>query len=378
MSSGEPSQEQRLTVRELAQELEKFRQILETASDGFVTINQNHEVVYMNRAAERIFGFARQEVLGGDLDVLLPQEYRGRHRHFVERYVRTRQPRVLNHRIEVDATRRDGTRFPAAVRFSAAEVGDSLLFTARIRDMSQERDLAAKVRHSEQLALVGQMVATVTHEIRTPLALIGGFANQLLKERGLRDKSRHKLSVIVEEVARLESILKELNDLSRPQKLDWQLVDLRDVVARVVELMEPRLKQDRIRLTVDQPAEFSQVMADPNHLNQVLINLLNNALQASQAGSRLEVTLWEDPEGAYLEVRDHGCGIKPEDRDQVMQPFFTTKKGGTGLGLPVASRIMEEHGGQLELFSEPGRGTTVRLSLPLATTGSGPEGQPQA
>ncbi|MFZ5585804.1 MAG: two-component system sensor histidine kinase NtrB [Thermodesulfobacteriota bacterium] len=358
--------EQMNDVHELAQELEKYRQIVETANDAVVSINEHHEVVYMNAAAERMFGFQRSEVLGGDLAPLIPSEHRRAHRHYVERYIRTRRARLVGHSAELEAERRDGTRFPISISFSVADApGGGLLFTAIMRDLTAERELAERVKRSEQLALVGQMVTTVSHEIRTPLSLIGGFARQLQKEPGLSDKGRHKLDIIVGEVARLEGVLTELNDLSRPQQYTWAEVDLAQVVEQVAELMTSELADQEIKLIARMAPGLPLVAADANRLRQVLINLIQNAAQASQPGDEVVLSLERGLHGGLLlTVADQGCGIPAEHLDQVFKPFFTTKQRGTGLGLPVARRIVEEHGGAINLASHLGQGTTVSVTLP--------------
>ncbi|MGD9124193.1 MAG: ATP-binding protein [Desulfarculaceae bacterium] len=355
------------TVQQIALELDKYRQIVETAHDAVVTINQNHEIVYMNQAAEAMFGYKREELLGGDLSPLIPSEHRQNHRNYVERFVRTRQARLLGHVAEVEAERRDGSRFPVSISFNLTESEDGLLFTAIMRDLSAEKNLANQVKNAEALAAVGQMVATVSHEIKTPLALIGGFAAQLKRQPGLNEKSRHKLDIITQEVARLEAMLSDLNDLSRPQRYNWEEFDLCDLINQVREFMGPRLRKGKLSLKVDCSPEVPPVVADRNRLKQVVINLVNNAVQASSDLAEVKMILSSDEgEWVTLEVRDCGCGIESDHLKQLFTPFFTTKKQGTGLGLPVARRIVEDHGGNIEVESELNQGTTVRVKLPPA------------
>jgi len=356
----------RADLAQAAQELEKFRSIVETAELGVVTINENHEVVYMNAAAERMFGYGREELLGGDLSPLIPSEHRQGHRNYVERYVRTRRGKLIGHTAELEAERRDGSRFPIHISFSMAEVGGSLLMTAIMRDLSKEAGLEKKVKHSQRLAILGEMVATVSHEIRAPLALIGGFARQLERDPDLGEKALNKLAIITKEVERLEAILNELGDLSRPQKYDWRESDISQVVEHVAELMEPQLKAAGARLEVSVEQGLPPVMADRDRLSQVLINLINNAVQASGEAAKVEVVLRAEGEGVCLEVRDQGGGLDPAHAEEVFTPFFTTKKGGTGLGLPVARRIVEEHGGSIRLLNNDQGGCTARVVLPPA------------
>jgi len=354
-------------MQEVVQELEKFRQIVETATEAVVTINQNHEVVFMNAAAERMFGYQREEVLGGDLAPLIPSEHRAKHKGFVRRYLRTCEPRLIGHQAELTAERRDGSRFPISISFSVAETNSGLLFTASMRDLSAEHEMAEQVKQAEKLAAVGEMVATVSHEIRTPLTLIGGFAKQLSREKNLSQRGRRKVAIIQDEVARLESMLHELNDLSRTQRYNWQELRLGQVVDQVRELMAPGLKRDRFFLKVKKARGLPKVVADRDRLSQVVINLVTNAAQASGPGDELVMELAPGEDGwVRLMVRDFGCGMSPEVQQQLFDTFFTTKKRGTGLGLPLARRIINEHGGTISVKSSPGAGTTMTVNLPPA------------
>lgn len=351
----------------MVSELEKYRQIVETANDAVVSINAQHEVVFMNSAAEEMFGYKRNEILGGDLSPLIPSEYRKDHKRFVERYVRTRQARFMGHVAQVQAEHRDGTRFPISISFSVASTNNELLLTAIMRDLTAERDLAMQVKRAERLAAVGQMVTTVSHEIRTPLTLIGGFAGQLLKERGLSERGKRKTGIIVEEVARLEKMLTELNDLSRVQPYEWEELDVGEVVDHVKALMGPQLKRDRFFFRLQKKNGMPKVVADRNRLSQVIINLVNNAVQASVPGDEIIMELAAGPEGGVeIRVRDYGAGIPAKHMAEIFNPFFTTKKRGTGLGLPLAKRIVGEHGGKIELHSDVGNGTVAMVQLPAA------------
>lgn len=379
MDGNTAEREKRLTFQEMARELDKYRRILDTASDGFVTINSAHEVVYMNAAAERIFGYPKAEVLGRDLNILMPFEHHAIHRGHIESFGLDGPPYGQGMRMEVDAVRRDGEVFPAAIQLSAAKSEQGLLFTARIRDLSTERSLADQVQKSQRLALLGEMVAMVSHEIRTPLVLIGGFTARVLKDPGLSDGSRHKLSVVIDEVARLEGILNELGDLSRPKKYRWQEVILAEVIERVVELMRPTMETRHIKLKVDAPGWLPPITADPDRLNQVFINLLTNAAQACEVGAEISVSCRDGGDAHVLcEVVDQGRGMSAEVQEHVLDPFYTTKERGSGLGLPVALRIVEEHGGRLELESHVGKGTVARVYLPLSKNQKLPWPEPDA
>lgn len=165
---------------------------------------------------------------------------------------------------------------------------------------------------------------------------------------------------------RLEKILNELGDFSRPHKYNWMETDVSQVVEHVAELMEPEINRAGAQLVVSRNGSLPPVMADTDRLSQVLINLINNALQASGEHPKVEVSVEPESEGVLLEVRDQGPGLKPETIREIFTPFFTTKAGGTGLGLPVARRIVEEHGGRIELANRESGGAVARVRLPTA------------
>ncbi|ADK83725.1 PAS/PAC sensor signal transduction histidine kinase [Desulfarculus baarsii DSM 2075] len=352
-------------LREVVQELEKFRQIVDTAQDAVVTVNQSQEVVFMNRAAEKMFGYAREELLGRDMAPLIPAQFRRSHHSYIERLARTGRQKTMGHPMQLQAERRDGGVLPIHLTFSVAEVDGQYLFTAIMRDLSEKQGLTEKIKRSETLAVVGQMVATVGHEIRQPLTSIGGFARQLTKETGISEPGKRKLQIIIDEVARLEHMLNELNDLSRPTEYRWQEASLADILGGVLASLAPDLAGAHIQLVIDD--NLPPVLADPDRIGQVLRNIIINAIQASGPEPRLEIGLDQSSDGgARLRVRDHGAGLGVNAAGQVFKPFYTTKKGGTGLGLPVARRIVGDHDGKLTLAPAQGGGAVATLKLPPA------------
>ncbi|MCJ7595165.1 MAG: PAS domain S-box protein [Desulfobacterales bacterium] len=183
-------------------ELALLKVAVENTNEAFVTIDETHRVFFFNKAAERIFGYNRDEVIGHDLDVIMSPRCSRNHREAVDRYVATKVPRRIGHDTEILATRKNGETFPANISFSVAEVGGRLYFTGIVRDLTETKALQERIIQSERLAALGQVVAEITHEIKNPLMLIGGFARQMTKQVN-EEKSLEKLNVIVSEVARL-------------------------------------------------------------------------------------------------------------------------------------------------------------------------------
>ena len=204
------------THSENNQEMVILRNAIENTNEAFVTIDENHIVIFFNRAAEKIFGYSRKEVIGRDLDVIMSPSCSKNHRQAVERYVKTRIPSRIGHETEMFASRKNGDTFPASISFSVTEVDGKLFFTGIVRDITEKNALQEQVIRSEKLSALGQLAAEITHEIKTPLMLIGGFAQQLI--RVIDDKEQlQKLNIIADEVARLEKLLADLREFHIPK-----------------------------------------------------------------------------------------------------------------------------------------------------------------
>ncbi len=202
-------------LQELRQKQEINSGIINSATDAIVTINEDHVIVGYNRGAEQMFGYTRSEALGQDLTIIIPPPYKAEHRAYVRRFVATREARMIGKHARLNAQRRDGREFPISISFSVAEIRDNLYFTGIIRDITEYKELEDRVLHTERLAAVGNTMTHIAHEIKNPLLIIGGFARQLLKVPGLEEKSRHKLSIIAEEVSQLEEMVAEMREFVR-------------------------------------------------------------------------------------------------------------------------------------------------------------------
>ena len=232
----------------------------------------------------------------------------------------------------------------------------------RRREQAQQ-ELA---RRSENLAAVGRAVASVAHDMKTPLMAIGGFTAQVKRKLEPGCPEEHKLEVVIEQTTRLEGMVREMLDFSRPLELHCRGCDLQELTARTLEVVAPLAEQSSVRLACDLQDPLPRVEADPQRLQQALINLLNNAVQASPPQGEVSLSAWRQGEEVVLAVSDHGPGIAPAQRMQICAPFYTTKQGGTGLGLAVVQKVAEAHAGRLEVGDNNPRGAVFRLVLPLS------------
>jgi two-component system sensor kinase FixL len=348
-------------------ELLILREAVENTNEAFVTIDENHSVVFFNKTAEKIFGFSREEILGHDLNTILSPRCSQDHRLAVARYLKTREPKLIGHESEFTAVRKSGENFPAAISFSVAGIGGRLFFTALVRDMTETRALQQQALRSERLAALGQLVAEITHEIKNPLTIIGGFARQLKKTIS-GEKALGKLNIVVEETERLENLLLELRELYLPKSLVLSDVAINELLHEVYRMTKDDCAQKEMQSTLETSADAGFVEGDKGKLKQVLLNLVKNAVEAIGAGGNLSLRSAMLNDTVTVIVSDDGPGVSEGDQEKLFSPFFTTKKHGSGLGLCICKRIIEEHQGcSMSLVSQEGKGTEVTLTFPSAT-----------
>lgn len=237
-------------------------------------------------------------------------------------------------------------------------------------DITALDDLQSRLGRSERLATLGQVAAGIAHEIRNPLVGIGSNAFLLLDDFDKSDPRHTDLDMIVKETKRLDRIVNQIVDYARPRELAPVLYPVNDLVDEVVKLLDPSLTAKHLVVTRSLPPTLSPLHADCDQLKQVLLNIFQNAIEASPEGAVIEVAAFEqssgEHEGMVIKVTDHGVGISEKSLARVFEPFFTSgKRQGTGLGLAICRNIIEAHGGDIQLTSEQGKGTSVRIWLPL-------------
>lgn len=232
----------------------------------------------------------------------------------------------------------------------------------KTRELLESRD---RLMHSERFAAVGEAAAYVSHEIKNPLMVIGGLAGQVARRLVEDPAGQEKLRIIQGEVQRLESFLGELRDFLRPAHPTKQEVDLNEIILEVQALMSPAAEEKGISLEDHLDSGLPRVQADPNQINQVLVNLVKNAMEATESGACITLATGSQDNQVWFSIQDNGKGMTPEVQEKIFHPFFTTKDKGTGLGLAVIHKIITDHNGTIELETAPGVGSTFTIRLPL-------------
>ncbi len=243
------------------------------------------------------------------------------------------------------------------------ETGGVVLF---LRDLGEVKSLQAEVHRSERLAALGRMVAGMAHEIRNPLNSIRGFSQHLQSRFAADSVERRSVDTIVREVDRLNRVITELLDFSRPKDPDLSEIDLNEIVRSTTVLIEGEASSQGVTCVEDLSHGPVRLLGDGDSLKQLLLNLFLNAIQAMSDGGVLTVSTSVTGDRAVLTVSDTGTGIDEGDLDRIFEPFYTTRETGTGLGLSIVHRIVQDHGGEIRLKSSPGHGTTFVIRFPLA------------
>jgi len=349
-------------IRKLKASEKKFRAILDTATDAILSIDEAQKIVLFNDAAQKIFGYTRREVLGKDLNMLIPPQY-GDHHRFVKNFLDSKEPKAVGKTLSLTALRKNGEEFPIELGLSHHQMKEGITFTAIIRDVSIQKQLERKLLQTERLAAVGQTVAHVAHEIRNPLMIIGGFSNQI-RESLIDPKAIRKLDMVLDEVSRLEKLVANLGDFTKEYRLVKRQADINSVIQDVLKIMGEIYSSDKHDLKIDLHPNLKEVNCDPDKLKQVFMNIIANGIEAMEDGGTISINTQKWYDGVEIRIADEGIGISEEHLLRIFEPFYTTRERGSGLGLSISYKIVAAHKGDIYATSIPGEGATFIIRLP--------------
>ena len=261
----------------------------------------------------------------------------------------------------------DGRRIPMDVSAAnlADENGERFGQVILFKDLTEIRALRQELEKNRRLASVGRLAAGVAHEIRNPLSSIKGFATYFKEKYRENDKDQEIAGIMIQEVNRLNRVVGQLLEFSRPLRLHFQPVVLKPFVQDAFRLVAPQSSQANVSMDLEMADESLCVDMDTDKMSQVMLNLLLNALDAMPEGGRLTVRVSADGDGSIaIRVMDSGTGIDPEDQPHIFEPYFSTKRTGTGLGLAIVHNIVKAHRGDILVENQTGGGTMVEITLP--------------
>lgn len=341
--------------------------LIQTCMDGIIANNFEGSILIFNENAAKILGYKPEEVIG---KINVRDLYPPGLAHEIKQKIY--DPALggvgILENYETLACHKDGTLIP--IWLSARllhEGGREVGIIGHFRDLRERKKMEEELLRNERLASLGKMVAHITHEIKNPLAVIGGFSQQLKRLTELPKESRRKLQLIHEEVQRLEKFLGELGSFTRISQTQKTPGDLVALIREVGELMESGFKEKGVVFQLLDPLPLPAFPFDPGQMRQVLFNIFKNALEAMPQGGQLTVAVELQEDQLQITVTDTGHGISPDHMQNLFIPFFSTKEGGTGLGLTICRGLIDQHGGEIKIDSEVGRGTTCTIRLPLSS-----------
>jgi PAS domain S-box-containing protein len=362
--------------REIDESREQFRAVTETANDAVVSADARGDIIYFNRAAERILGYAADEVLGRPLAVLMPERFRDEHRAGFERFLATGEPRIIGKTLELAARKKDGTEFPMEISIAHWTTSKGHFFTAMMRDISARREVEEAVQKTnKQLEAANKELEgfsySVSHDLRAPLRAVVGFSKLLLEDHGpqLNGEARRKLEVIQSEAQRMGVLIDELLTFSRLGRRAMQAaeLDMTQLARATFESLNGHAEGPRVQFSL---AALPRATGDRVLLGQVWANLLANAIKFSSKRERpvIEVSAITDEREHIYFVRDNGAGFDPRYRSKLFGVFQrlhnSSEFPGTGVGLALVERIVTRHGGRVWADSRPDEGATFYFTLP--------------
>jgi PAS domain S-box-containing protein len=321
-------------------------------------------IVLANAEAGRLFGYGPDELLQHEIEVLVPAGSRTAHERFRADFHADPKARPMGADRELHGVRKDGTVVPVEVGLSPIQTREGWFVIAAIVDITERKRMQEELSRTRSLAAIGEMAATVAHEVRNPLASISGPLQMLAKEMAADDPRRELIHEILGQVQRLDDAVSGLLAISREPAVQRRPVVFAEAVEYVGRLLaeHERARGVRVRFVGDPRATLN---VDPASLEQVLWNLFLNAAEAMKSEKEIRVTLEQDGARSCVSIIDSGAGISPDILSRLFRPFVTTKPHGTGLGLSLCRKLVEAHGGTITVASELDKGTTIRLEFPL-------------
>jgi sigma-B regulation protein RsbU (phosphoserine phosphatase) len=352
----------------LAAEVERgiyFQHLLiHTCMDGIVAHDMAGVIRTYNETAAKILGYQPEEVLGkmNVRELYAPGQLQ-------EIDAKIHGPAYggtgILENFEAWMRHKNGTLVPIWLSARVLYENDREIgMIGHFKDLRERKRMEEELLRSERLAVLGKMAAHISHEIKNPLMLIGGFARQVLKDPAADPlKTREKLQIIVDEVHRLEDFLVEVGSyakFSEPQKRPG---DLNTLIQETCQRLEPTLRESKIDLVLQLDPQLPEILFDPAHLRQVILNIAKNGIEAMAAGGTLTITTGRQADRLFLQICDTGAGIPPEIQEKIFQPFFSSKPKGSGLGLAISQKIIQAHQGEITIESTPQKGTRVTILL---------------
>jgi two-component system sensor kinase FixL len=354
-----------------------LRSILETVPDAIIVIDERGLIEEFSPAAERLFGYAPAQVKGRNVSMLMPSPYRERHDTYMRNYLTTGVRRIIGIGRIVVGQRKDGSTFPMELAVGEARVGPRRVFTGFVRDLTERQktekrlqDIQAELLHVSRLSAMGQMASALAHELNQPLTAILNYvraARRLLEmEGGASPKALETMDKAVAQTSRAGQIIRRLRDFVEKGQSQRAPDNLNKTIEEAAALALVGAKEANVKVTLELSPALPEVLIDRIQIQQVLLNLIRNSVEAMVLSDRRELVICSRVAGTHAEVTvsDTGPGLAEPVVAQLFQPFVTTKPQGMGLGLSISRSIIDAHGGRIWAEPNAGDGVTFRFTVP--------------
>ena len=351
--------------------LQQLESIVNDSADVIFSLDGENHIRSWNRAAERVFGWLAEEILGKPFAIIMPPELLRAGEY--ER-INAEIERQGHYHLETVRLAKDGRRVPVEVSVSVLRdlQGRPIGRSAILRDITERKRLEEDKLRAERLAVIGAMSARLAHEIRNPLSsitlnidLVGDEITTLATDKaGAADEARLLLRSIDSEVRRIQRVTEDYLQFARMPKPHRERISLNDAISQGLSFMASLFSATGVKVETNLDASLPHIDGDEGQLWQAVLNLVRNAIEAMPEGGTLTVRTARARSGIALTIADTGKGMAAEDREHIFKPFFSTKPSGTGLGLPLVQQVVAEHGGTIRCESTPNQGTTFVIELP--------------
>lgn len=361
-----------------------LQSILDTVPEAMIVIDERGIIQSFSSAAERLFGYSAADAIGKNVAILMPAPYRDSHDTYLQRYLNTGERRIIGIGRVVVGQRKDGSTFPIELAVGEMKSGDQRFFTGFIRDLTERQmtearlqELQSELVHISRLTAMGEMASTLAHELNQPLSAISNYlkGSRRLLEGNKDDRSgmmRDALEKAADQAMRAGQIIRRLRDFVARGETEHRVESVAKLVEEASALSLVGVKDRGIRVQFQFDPSVDLVIADRVQIQQVLLNLIRNAMDAMETATRRELVVTIVPTDggqARISVADTGSGIAPEIAEQLFTPFITTKRQGMGVGLSISRTIVEAHGGRIWAEANPGGGTIFHFTLTVVKEG---------
>ena len=362
---------------ELAEREAHLRSILETIPEAMIVIDESGLMRSFSHAAERLFGWQADEVVGRNVNMLMPEPYRTQHDGYLERYYRTGERRIIGIGRVVVGERRDGSTFPMELAVGEMRGKSERFFTGFIRDLTERQEtetrlqeLQSELVHVSRLTALGEMASALAHELNQPLAAIANYLqgsdDLLARDPVPKEKLQAALAKASDQAVRAGEIIRRLREFVARGETERRPESLAKLIEEASALALVGAKEHGVTIRYAMAPEVDLVLADRVQIQQVVLNLIRNAIDAMEDSPKRKLVIAVrrvEGEQAEISVADTGPGISPEIESQLFQPFITTKRHGMGVGLSISRTIVEAHGGRLWAEANPEGGATFCFTL---------------